>query len=152
MFKFYNKKEIDAKAQKYYSSGKIFRDYIKSASLFPLTITLKKLKQSDLSSHYSTIVKEIDILKKEDFELQYRMFNFKSIGMQRLPVSVYFSQRNSFLSYLKKEDEFVKFKDTFEKIISYDQMLLEVIYEKVSLVLEYEDVWDRLFYKGVEAF
>ena len=145
MSKFYNKKEIYDKAQKYYSSGKVFRDYIDSAVLFPLTITLKKLKQSDLSSHYSTIIKEIDILQKEDFELQYRMFNFKNIGMQRLPVSVYFSQRDRFLSYLNKEDEFVKFKDAYEKIISYDQTLLQMIYERVSLVLEYEDVWDRLF-------
>ncbi len=145
MSKFYNKKEIDAKAQKYYSSGKVFRDYIDSATLFPLTVMLKKLKQSDLSSHYSSIIKEIDILQKEDFELQYRTFNFKNIGMQRLPVSVYFSQRDIFLNYLNKEDEFVRFKNAYEKIISYDRMLLQIIYERVSLVLEYEDVWDRLF-------
>ncbi len=145
MSKFYSKKDIDSKSQKYYSSGKVFRDYIDNSTLFPLSITLKKLKQSDLSSHYSTIIKEIDILQKENFELQYRVFNFKSIGMQRLPVSVYFSQRDSFLNYLNKEDEFVRFKNTYEKIISYNQMLSVMIYERVSLVLEYEDVWDRLF-------
>jgi hypothetical protein len=145
MTKFYNIQEIYTKAQKYYSSGKVFVDYIEGTILFPLTIRLKKLKQSDLSSYYSFVINEIAILQKEDLELVYRDFQFKNIGEQRLPTAVYFENRDRLLRYLAKEDEFFRFQETYEKIISYRQMLSEMIHEKVSLVLAYEDVWEKLF-------
>ncbi|MEA1891883.1 MAG: DUF2220 family protein [Campylobacterota bacterium] len=145
MSKFYNKEEIFVKAFKIYSSGKLFVDYIESTELFPLEIKLKRLKQKDIVSDFSTLFGELNSFEKLGLRLDYKEYNFKSIGHQRLPTSVFFDDRDTLLGFIKKREEFELFKTTFNKIINRFTVLKEMLLEKPFLVMEFIEVWDRLF-------
>lgn len=145
MAKYYDKKEIFNKALKIYTNGKVFIDYIEDGELFPFNIKLPRLKQSDLRDNYSGIVKELNIFKKESLELSYKEFNFKNIGLQKLPFAVNFNKRENILGFISKADEFELFKKNYFKIILKYPSLKKTIVKKPFLVLDYLDVWDKLF-------
>ncbi|WP_324171587.1 Wadjet anti-phage system protein JetD domain-containing protein [Sulfurimonas sp.] len=145
MAKFYDKKEVFSKALKIYESGKLFLDFMHDSELFPLEIKLKRLKQSDLQYSFSIIIDELNLLQKESLELIYKEFNFKTIGLQRLPVSVVFKDKDIFLDFIKKSDEFSRFVKNYEMIITKYPSLKKLLLAKPFLVLDYNDVWNKLF-------
>jgi hypothetical protein len=145
MTEFYNKKEIFNKVFKIYSSGKLFTDFIEDGALFVLEIKLPILKQSDLKGNYSIVLNECSSLKKENFELLYKEFNFKNMGLQKLPIAINFRNRESFLNYISKFDEFEQFKKNYKKIVFKFPLLKEAILKKPFLVLDYAGIWDELF-------
>ncbi len=142
--KIYNKKEIFDKVLKIYTSGKFYINYIEKSDLFPLEIKLKKLKQSDLRDNYSTFINELNSLKKENFELEYREFNFKSIGFQKLPIAVHFKDENSFLNFISKSEECKLFKQEYKKVIFRYPDLKKLLLQKPFLLLDYAKIWDKL--------
>ncbi len=144
MVKHYDKKEIFTKALKIYMSGKVFVDYIEESELFPLEIKLKRLKQSDLQNNFSIISSELISLQKVDLELIYKEFSFKNIGLQKLPISVVFQNRNALLSFIKKNKEFELFKNNFKMTLKQYPVLKELLQKKSFLVVEYSDVWSKL--------
>ncbi|MCF6309868.1 MAG: DUF2220 family protein [Sulfurimonas sp.] len=145
MMKFYDKQEIFSKALKIYTSGKVFVDFIEASELFPLELKLKKLKQSDLQSDFSSVRDERNLLQKEGLELVYKEFNFKTLGTQLLPIAVLFQDRDVFLQLIKKTQEFNRFEIYYEMIIKNFFSLKEMLYAKPFLVIEYYDIWERLF-------
>ncbi len=142
--KIYSKKDISSKALKIYTSGKFYINTIEQSDLFPLEIKLKKLKQSDLRDNYATLLNELNSLKKENFELEYKEFNFKSIGLQKLPIAVHFKDERSFLNFISKDEECKLFKQEYKKIIFRYPDLQKLILEKPFLLLDYVKIWDEL--------
>ncbi|MCD6433464.1 MAG: hypothetical protein J7L21_05420, partial [Sulfurimonas sp.] len=145
MAKFYERQEIYAKALKIYTSGKLFVDFMLCDELFPLEIRLKRLKQSDLQNSFSTIRDELNLLQKESLELTYKEFNFKTIGLQKLPLSVVFKDRNMLLGFIRKNEEFIQFVKDFNMIIMKYPILKELLHVKPFLVIEYHDIWSKFF-------
>lgn len=142
---FYNKKEIFEKINKFYTSGKVFIDYMENSNLFPLKIKLKQLKQTDIRDNYSNLLQQLTILKKENFELEYKEYNFKNIGLQKLPIFVCFENMQNYLEYISKVEEFELFKLTYKKIIYKYPKLKELLIKKHNLVLENMVLWDKIF-------
>jgi len=145
MAKYYDISEIFKSALKFYSSGKVFKDMMYGGELFPLEIKLNAVKQKDIQTNFSTLMQEIQKLKKEPFELLYREYNFKSVGIQKLPIVVKFPSRDSFLEYVGKREEFSRYRRVYGLVVQRYEVFKELLEEKPFLVLEYETSWERLF-------
>lgn len=145
MAKFYDKNELFKKVSKFYDSGKLFQNFIEEGELFPLTIKLKKLNQKDIQNSYSTVLNELQSLKKENIALEYKEFHFKNIGVQTLPVALCFETSDALLDYIEKEEEFRNFKELYTIIVTKYPLFRDKILEKPFLVLEYAPHWEKLF-------
>jgi len=142
---FYDIDEVYKKLEKYYTKGDIFVSYIEQTSIFPLQINFKKPKQKDIQNSYSTIIKQIQNLNKTDFDIVFDEFNFKSIGVQRLPVSVKIDTLEQFLLLIKKENKYNIFIFWYDRIVAKYQNLKALFYKKPFLVLHYQEHWERFF-------
>ncbi len=144
MAKFFDILEIVSKANRLYDSSKVFIAFIEKREIFPHVIKLKKLKQSDIQREYKTVLKEIDELKKLKVSLQYKKFNFKNIGTQNLPIETIFSDRDEFLKFINKEDEFNEFVKNYDKITQKYEVLKKLLTIKPKIIIQNLDNWDKL--------
>ena len=142
---FYDKEQIYKKLKKYYDSGKIFRSFIENSSLFPLEISLKKVQQKDIQSEYLLFTKELKQLQESNLPLSYKEYNFKTLGVQRLPNSVKIERLEIFLSLIDREKEYALFVTNYQKIISNYATLEALFFHKPMLVLTYIDDWEKFF-------
>ncbi len=134
-----------AKLEKIYLRGDIFKSYIEKTDIFPIVIKLKRITQKDIVQNFSAIQKEIQKLKAQNLPLVYREFNFKSIGVQNLPVEVRFDNLEEYLNFIGKSGEYEKFVLIYDEIIAKYPKLKGLFYKKPFWVLEYSTVWSRIF-------
>jgi len=144
MPKYFDKNDIVSKAYKLYQSGKVFVDYMESETMFPFVINLKRVKQSDIQSDYSTIFKESEELVKSNLDLTCKAFEFKNIGVQTLPISVHFTCREIFLSLIDKNEEFKLFVEVYEKLTCKYPQIKKILIKKPNLIIQNSTIWDEL--------
>jgi len=133
---FYSTDEILKKFQKFYDNGTIFRAFIEEKEIFPCVVKLKSLKQKDLIENFSTVLKELERLKKIKLEINYKEFQFKSIGSQKLPISVTCRTIEEFLEFVGKADEYRNYKAGYYKATKEFPVLKELFVDKPKLLLE----------------
>ncbi len=143
---FYALSDIRKKADKLYSSGKIFSDYIQESELFPYTINLKTLKASECIANIFALNKEIETLQKSGLNLIYKVHKFTTIGEQKLPHHILFETRESLLKYIGKHQEF---RD-YERLYKHSTQLypnLKSLYDKrVNLLVQNLDKIERILH------
>ncbi len=132
------------KLEKFYTRGDIFKSYIASYDILPITVKLKRVTQKDISQNYTTIQKELKKLKELKLPLVYKEFSFKSIGVQKLPVEVRFENLEEYLNFIAKLDEYEKFKETYQNIVKKYPSLKELFLKKPFWILDYYDKWERI--------
>ena len=128
--KFYDIKQLNNKLYKVYEKGDLFLDYIEKKSLFPLVIPLKKIQQKDIQNSYIEFTKELQSLQNTQFPLLYKEYNFKTLGRQKLPVSIKIETLNEFLYLLDKEAEYEIFTQLYAKIIKKYPTLKILFFKK----------------------
>jgi len=141
---FFNKQEIIKKAKNLYSSSKVFRSYMENEDIFPYSIKLKRLKQSDIIKGYNLLLKSVDELKSLGLHLNYQEFNFKMIGVQKLPVEIVIETRDELLNFIAKKREFESFVKNYEIITLKFPSLRNLFLSKPKLVIDNLGNWDRL--------
>ncbi len=142
---FYNIQEIRIKLQKTYNRGDIYKSYIEKSDIFPICIKFKKIQQKDIQNNFSLLLKKIQVLKDSNLPLKYKQFDFKSIGVQNLPVSVQIDSLDEYIKVLDIQEYYDKFVEYYEKVISKYPILKELILKKPMMVLEYSDDWEYFF-------
>ncbi len=144
MAKYFDKNAIVAKIQKLYESGKVFEDFMQDADLFPLEIGLKKLKQKELQSDFTQVLRESQLLLDSDIPLTCKDFEFKNIGRQTLPVSANFRSRSALLSLIHKEQEFADFTLLYKRLTCKYPALKFLFLQKTNLIVRNLSLWDKL--------
>ena len=144
MAKFFDKNEILQKAIKIWNSGKFLSSVVCEDDIFPIIINLKKIKELDIKNNFSQILKELKELEKTNLPIVYKEFNFKSIGLQKLPEFVRFEDIDLFLKVVDKQKEFNLFIKLNKKIITKFPDLKELIIKTPHLVLQNSQIWDEL--------
>ena len=132
------------KVKRLYETGDLFRSYFMKRSCFPYEISLKTIKQSDIQQNFLSFQNELEKLEKLNFPLEYKYFEFKLIGKQKLPVTIRFETQEPYLHYLKKIAEYDAVIQRYEKSILRYPQLHELLVEKPMLLLEYAAIWDML--------
>ncbi len=144
MAQFFDTKEIFLKANKLYENAQLFVAFMEQKELFPYSIKLQKLKQSDIQKGYQTILKEIESLKKLKLEILYQECHFKTIGSQTLPMAIIFQNQEQFLKFIDKQDEFFEFVKNYEKIIKKYEVLQNTLLNKPKIIVQNQNNWDKL--------
>ena len=135
---------VVAKLEKIYSRGDIFKSYIENIDILPIVVKLKRITQKDIVQNFSIVQKEIQKLKTLNLPLVYREFNFKTIGVQSLPVEVKFESLEEYLDFLGKRGEYEEFVSVYDEIIEKYPKLKGLFLKKPFWILEYREVWDRV--------
>jgi len=142
---FYDIKQLYKKIEKFYNNGDIFRSYIENSSLFPLVISLKKVQQKDIQNNYALFSKEFRSLQKTPLPLLYKEFDFKTLGRQKLPISIEIETLDQFLSLVDKAKEYKNFTLLYAMIIQKYPALQVLFFKKPFFVLEYAREWEKFF-------
>ncbi len=148
---FYNIQEIRIKLQKTYNRGDIYKSYIQKSNIFPICVNFKKIQQKDIQNNFSLLLKKIQVLKDSNLPLKYKQFDFKSIGIQNLPVCVQIDSLNEYLDILNVQEYYSRFVENYEKVICKYPILKELILKKPMVILEYSDDWEY-FFKIIDFF
>ena len=142
---------VVGKIEKAYANGMFFKAYISEEEIFPFKIKIKKITQKELQENFLNIKKDIQKLKDLGLFLEYKEFDFKTLGRQILPICVKFDDVNAVLKFLKKEKEYKRFVFLYEKTVGMYPSLKELFFKNPFLILKYEVVWERIL-KVVEFF
>ena len=135
---------IRKKALRLYENGEFLRSFIEREPLFPYKIALKKPTQKELRLNLVTLFDEIKHLERLHLVVEYREFAFKSMGAQRLPVSVVVENEKDFLRFIAKEKEFGAFCKAYEKAVSRFAALKVLFITRPNLLLQNIDIIDPL--------
>lgn len=132
----YDVESIHKKALRLYESGEFFRSFMAGESLFPFLVKLKTPTQKSLRASMSGLSKEIKVLETLRLEVHYQEFDFKSMGKQRLPVSVAIATQEEFLKFLGNEKEFAEFVLAYEEAVKTFSSLKTLFLAKPNLLLQ----------------
>ena len=141
---YFDTNSVLKKAKRYYESGRIQKAYMEQEELFPLKIPLRKVTQQAIKKHYGQIIASIKVLERSSLPCEYKTFRFPSIGEQRLPVAVLFSERGSYLKIIGKESSFEHFCSEYDTITSMFPALKDLLQHKPLLVEQESGKWERL--------
>lgn len=141
---FFDIKEVLSKANRLYTSMKIFDAFMRGEGIFPHVIRLKRVKQSDIQKNYNTILKEISEIEKSGLNFKFKEFDFKTIGKQKLPVEVRFDKINDFLKFIGKQSEYSLFVANYEKIINRYPTLKTLFVARANQIIQNLGIWDKL--------
>ena len=135
---------IHLKAMRLYESGEFFKSYINAESMFPYKIALKKPTQKEVRLHFATLVDEVQALEKLHCAVEYREFDFKGIGVQRLPIAVVFETQEEFLHFVRKKGEFRAFVQAYEQATQRFADLKELFLSKPKILLQNIEILKQL--------
>ena len=132
----YDVESVRKKALRLYESGELFRSFVEGKSLFPFSIKLKTPTQKGLRDSMSRLSKEFKALESLRLEINYQEFDFKSIGKQRLPVSVEIKTQEVLLRFLGKTGEFEEFVRAYREATESFCSLKILFLSKPNLLLQ----------------
>ena len=135
---------IRKKALHLYDSGALFKSYMQEESLFPYAIRMKKATQKEVRLNLSTLLDEVKKLERLKLYVEYKEFDFKSIGVQRLPISVVFESEVDLLEFLKKKIEFKEFCKAYDKSVEQFPLLKRLFLVKPKILLQNRKIIDAL--------
>ncbi|NOQ29878.1 MAG: hypothetical protein GQ570_02020 [Helicobacteraceae bacterium] len=148
---FFELDEVYKKLNRHYDSGAIFKNHIENSTIFPLTINFKKVKQKDIQSSYSQLLRDLQHAKNSSFTLIYKQHNYKSLGVQNLPIAVYIESLEEFLKIIIKKDEYILFVELYIRTTKLYPTLKQFFINRPMVILEYKYEWEN-FYKIVDFF
>ena len=140
--------DVKAKAYKKYESKEIFRSFLEDRQLFPLVLSLPKLRSGELSQNFSMYREQIEKLSGEcgdwGIELKFKTVHHRSLGMQTIPHEVAFATREVFLKFIAKQKEFEVFARVVAILLKEYPELKEFAIQYPEKLLEYKSVWPKL--------
>ena len=140
--------EINKKAKKLWTCGRILQAELNQEILFPWYIKFKQPSASQLVSQFNEIKQAIQILEadsKKGYQIIYKTINHRQLGQQQIPCSVTFNQQIDLLNYLGKQDTESFLLKLAQQTIEQYPALAPWINKKTSRFMQYVDIWQKLF-------
>ena len=148
MSKWSDPKWIRDELQKKWDSGRILESLLTQDDLFPLTISLKKPKSSEINTGFAEIAAWIRALRDSSkqktgfgYELKEKAFVNRQSGRNSMPTHAIIPTANDALLLLKKTHDADKFLELTKVIIMQWPGLREWIIKYPLKVIRYSDDW-----------
>jgi hypothetical protein len=141
---FYDPSAIQKRLERVYNSGDIFRLHIENKPFTPIKVALKKPKEQELLQNFTQILVQKKRLETSGYPLEYKVFHFKKMGQQKLPVAVVIDDLELFLSLLKCQEEYALFVRWYAYLWKHYPKLKTLFLRKPKLVVEYAKEWEKL--------
>ncbi|MCZ2394167.1 MAG: DUF2220 family protein [Chitinophagales bacterium] len=103
-----------------------------------------KSSLSEFEKEIQQIISQSKEKKGFGYTLEFQQVKTKSLGIQDLPVSIFFDTEKDFLKFLGKEKEVNLFKSSVEKITNEFSELKEWIIKNPKKVIDNTNEWDSI--------
>jgi hypothetical protein len=139
-------KEIKQKAERKYRSflESVVEDVPFSKIVIPGDKNYSKSSFQEFEMELLTLTNHSKEKKGFGYSLDFQKVRTRFLGLQDLPVSIYFESERDYLKFLGKEKEAERFRQNSLKIISTFPELREWVLQKPMKVVAYQDIWDVL--------
>ncbi|RZG68502.1 hypothetical protein EXU29_17660 [Acinetobacter wuhouensis] len=138
--------EIKLKAQRRYAE--YLKSLINESTIFPLVIpgnkTYNKSSMDEFRREISNISKDSKEKKGFGYTIEYQTIRTKSLGLQDLPIRVFFECEEDFVRYIAKLEEVKAFKQNYQKILQLIPKLKTWIEINPLKVIDNATNWDSL--------
>ncbi|MCU4408052.1 Wadjet anti-phage system protein JetD domain-containing protein [Acinetobacter junii] len=138
--------EIKLKAQRRYAE--YLKSLINESTIFPLVIpgnkTYNKSSMDEFRREISDISKDSKEKKGFGYTIEYQTIRTKSLGLQDLPIRVFFECEEDFILYIAKLEEVKAFKLNYKKILQLMPKLKKWIELNPLKVIDNATNWDNL--------
>lgn len=143
--------DIFHQAKRVWDRGAILRAELQGESLFPLEIPFRRPGARELQSKFAELRDWIDELKAgsraqrgRGYDLEFSETRNRQIGVQSLPVRIYFADREQYLNFIGRASAFASFQRLVDLILSRQPDLKPWLERNGLRALELEAVWDQL--------
>ncbi len=144
-------KELQRKAERYWTSGRALRAWLGDGELFPIQIPAGRPSASQLLKSFNEVGDWKRSLEKgcrettgRGYRIEYAEINHRQFGRQRLPGQLIFDGLEDLLGYLRKQREFERFVQLQRMIVQRQPALGQWIERYPIKMLEQADHWPRL--------
>lgn len=139
-------KEIREKAERKYSL--FLQSLVEELPFEKLIIrgdkSYTKSSLSEFEKEIKAIIGQSKEKKNYGYTLEFQQVKTKSLGVQDLPVSIFFETEKDYLKFLGKENEANSFKKNIEMIIRVLPELKDWIIKNLKLILDNDSKWNDL--------
>ena len=144
-------KSVKEKLKKDWDKGKFLKAYARKIDLFPLRISLKGPKSSELADNFLAVKRWIDLLKnelnqldKKGVRVEWKQLNNRILGKNEIPSVFVVDNFESLIRIIRVEAKFKLFKSLSEKILADFPCFEQWTADNPLKILEYETEWDRI--------
>ena len=138
--------EIKVKAERKYNS--VLQNLLENIPFSKLIIrgdkTYSKSSLTEFEKELELILSHSKEKRGYGYSLEFQKIKTKYLGIQDLPISIYFESEKDFLKFLGKEKEVEQLKKDAELIISELPELKEWMLKNPSKIIEYAKEWVNL--------
>jgi len=138
--------EIKVKAERKYNS--VLQNLLENIPFSKLIIrgdkTYSKSSLTEFEKELELILSHSKEKRGYGYSLEFQKIKTKYLGIQDLPISIYFESEKDFLKFLGKEKEVEQLKKDAEHIISELPELKEWMLKNPSKIIEYAKEWVNL--------
>jgi len=136
-------KDLNKKLTSIYSQAQHIKAYLLEED-FKIEIKFKRLSEKEITQNFELIRDWIASLNKSSFDVVFHQVNYRSLGEQFVPKVLLFT-RVGFLKHLGKASIFNRQIKLIDKSIEKFPKLKILFIEKPKLIMEYDEVWEKLF-------
>ena len=129
----------------------VLRSHLTGDPLLPISIPLPRLGGRALSDNFAAVRAWVETLRngeKSDqrpgYRIDYRQVNHRRLGEQMVPAKIVIATMADFLAVTGKKQDFEKFRELCDLILSAQPELRGLLVRRPNLVLEFAAAWPRL--------
>ncbi|MEW5892111.1 MAG: DUF3322 domain-containing protein [Pseudomonadota bacterium] len=137
--------DLRAQVQRLWDRGELLRAAVTDAGSIPLRLTLKAPSASDLSDRFEAVRDWVrTIASTPQVRIEWREWNHRVQGMQRLPAAVWIDTLQDALAFIGKARQAQRFVALWQQTAAAQPPLLAWLSRRPIQALDLADRWDRL--------
>lgn len=137
--------DLRAQVQRLWDRGELLRATVSDTVVWPLRLTLKSPSAAELTDQFDAVRAWVGaIATTAHVRIEWREWNHRIQGAQRLPASVWVDNVADALAGIGKTRQAQRFDQVWDQTAKVQPALLEWLLRQPLLALEHADRWDRL--------
>lgn len=137
--------DLRAQVQRLWDRGELLRAAVTDTGATPLRLSLKAPSASDLSDRFEAVRDWVRaIAGTPQVRIEWREWNHRVQGMQRLPAAVWIDTLQDALAFIGKTRQAQRFAALCQQTVTAQPRLLAWLSRRPIRALELADRWDRL--------
>ena len=137
--------DLRAQVQRLWDRGDLLRAAVTDAATWPLRLNLKAPSAADLSDRFEAVRGWVRaVADTPQVRIDWREWNHRVQGMQRLPVAVWIDSVHEALAFIGKARQAQRFEVLWQQTASAQPALLAWMSRRPLQALDLADRWERL--------
>jgi hypothetical protein len=137
--------DLRAQVQRLWDRGELLRAMVTDTVSWPLRLSLKAPSASDLSDRFEAVREWVRaIADTPQVRIEWREWNHRVQGMQRLPAAVWIDTLQDALAFIGKARQAQRFAALWQQTAAAQPALLAWLSRRPILALDLADRWGRL--------